>query len=245
MSILNTKYDNLTVAQALEKITGKLKESRKFDVFFLNADCLYKAQADEEYRRILNCADFVLPDGIGLKIATTILGGKMKDNCNGTDLSPIIMERAAQAGYRMFFLGGKDNVAEKAADNMRQRISNIKIVGTYTGYFEDDQKVIGQINASGADILFVSMGVPLQEKWIHRNRERLNPKLCLGVGALMDYLSGTIPRAPLSMRKIHLEWLWRIFIDPRRMFKRYIIHGLGFIAYLCYLRLCKYPLGKL
>lgn len=236
MKLLNIEYHNITAPEALTKTLDLLAEQKRATVCFLNADCLYKAQRDDEYRQILNQADLVLSDGIGLKFATWLYGGRMKDDCNGTDLSPLIMERAAQAGYKIFFMGGKDGIAEKAAGNIRQRIPNIQIVGTHEGYFDDDQKLIGQINASGADILFVAMGVPLQEKWIYRYRERLTPRLCLGVGALLDYLSGTIPRAPLWMRKVHLEWCWRIFVDPKRMLRRYLVDGVGFFVYLAYYR---------
>jgi N-acetylglucosaminyldiphosphoundecaprenol N-acetyl-beta-D-mannosaminyltransferase len=167
----------------------------------------------------------VLPDGVGLKIISWIFGGKIKENCNGTDFSPKLMEEAAKEGYKIFLLGSKDGIAQKASENIKKTIPNLKIVGTSSGYFNNDEEVIQKINTSGADILFVAMGVPLQEKWIARNRDRLNPKLCLGVGALFDYLSGSTPRAPLPMRRMHLEWLWRIFIEPKRMFKRYIIDG--------------------
>ena len=180
----------------------------------------------------MNSADLVLPDGIGLKLATRILGGKMEEDCNGTDISPLLMQKAAEEGYKIYFLGAKEKIAEKAAENTRKQIPRIQIVGTHHGFFNNDKEVIKKINDSGADILFVAMGVPLQEKWIAKHRRELNPRLCLGVGALFDYLSGRIPRAPLFMRKMHLEWLWRIFIEPKRMFKRYIVDGmkLGWIV---------------
>ncbi|MCK5215260.1 MAG: WecB/TagA/CpsF family glycosyltransferase, partial [Candidatus Omnitrophica bacterium] len=113
----------------------------------------------------------------------------------------------------------------------------IQIVGTHHGYVEEDEAVIDQINESGAEVLFVAMGVPIQEKWIHRNRDRLNPRLCLGVGALFDYLSGTIPRAPGIVRCLRLEWLWRCFVDPRRMIKRYFIDDTGFLIRLVFHRI--------
>jgi N-acetylglucosaminyldiphosphoundecaprenol N-acetyl-beta-D-mannosaminyltransferase len=225
MNILGTKYDDLTISLAIQNAISLLKSNKKSTILFLNADCLYKSQKDEEYRNILNSTELVLPDGIGLKIATRIFGKKMMENCNGTDFSPLLMEKLAEEGYKMYFLGSRKGVAEKAAEKVSKQIPRIQIVGTNSGYFNDDKEVIKKINDSGADILFVAMGVPFQEKWLARNREKLNPRLCLGVGALFDYLSGRIPRAPLFMRKMHLEWLWRIFIDPRRMFKRYIIDG--------------------
>lgn len=243
MTILDVKYDSISLNSAIEKTIWLLKNRQKSNLFFLNSDCLYKAQKDAEYQDILNSADLVLPDGIGLKIACKIFCQNIKDNCNGTDFSPLLIERAAKEGIKIFFLGGRDGIAEKAAEGIRKQISGVQIVGTNPGYFSDTEEVIRKINNSCADILFVAMGVPLQEKLIYKNRDKLNPKLCLGVGALFDYLSGGIPRSPILMRKIHLEWLWRIFIEPRRMFKRYIIDGAKlFIIVLKYkLRLLRSP----
>jgi N-acetylglucosaminyldiphosphoundecaprenol N-acetyl-beta-D-mannosaminyltransferase len=230
MKILGVNYDNITLAEALDRACSLLRDNNKSNIFFLNADCLYKAQKDSSYREILNSADLVLPDGIGLRLATKMLGGRMKDNCNGTDFSPLFMQRAAKEGYKIFFLGGKDGVAEKAAENIRKKIPGIQIVGVHFGYFDNDGLLINTINNSRADILFVSLGVPFQEKWIYKNRNALNPKVCLGVGALLDYLSERIARAPKLMRAVHLEWLWRIGVEPKRMFKRYIIDGLKFFG---------------
>ncbi len=225
MKILGIRYDNITFDEAVQKLLYLLKSNNKATSLFLNADGVYKAQRDPEYSRIINSIELVLSDGIGLRLITRIFGENMRENCNGTDLSPILMKCAAKQGFKIFFLGGKTGIAEKAAENMRVQIPNIQIVGTHNGYFKSDEEVIARINESGADILFVAMGVPIQEKWIARNRQKLNPRLCLGVGALLDYLSGSIPRAPKMMRILHLEWLWRIFIEPKRMFKRYIIDG--------------------
>ena len=225
------------IKESLDKIGVFLRTDTKHTLFFLNADCLRQTQRDRHYLNILNSADLVLSDGIGLRFATWLFGGRMKDNCNGTDLSPLIMKEAAKQGLRVFFLGGKEGIAEKAADNIKNKVSGIQIVGVHSGYFEDDDEVINKINLSGADILFVAMGVPLQEKWITKNRDKLNSKLCLGVGALFDYLSEHIRRAPKIMINLHLEWLWRIFIEPRRMFKRYILDGLGFFIYLIFYRI--------
>jgi N-acetylglucosaminyldiphosphoundecaprenol N-acetyl-beta-D-mannosaminyltransferase len=226
VQILGIPYNNLFLKDVFEQLFMYLERKIKFTVLFLNADCLFKAQNDEEYKEILKKAEFVFPDGIGLRLAAKFLTSiRVKDNCNGTVLSPLLMKGAANKGYKIFFLGAKEGVAEKAAENIRKKMPGIRIAGTHHGYFKDDEEVIKKINASGADILFVAMGIPLQEKWIARNRASLNARLYLGVGALFDYLSGQIPRAPKFMQAVHLEWLWRTFIEPRRMFKRYIIDG--------------------
>lgn len=237
MKILEVKYHNISFKQALLNAVRLMAQEGKFAIFFLNLDCLSKAVRDKEYSAILADTALVLPDGIGLKIATWMFGGKMIENCNGTDFSPAFMKIAAEEGWRIFFLGGLEGVAAKAAENVRKSIPDIKIVGTHSGYFQDDEQLIKQINDSQAQILFVALGAPKQEKWIARNRQKLNPKVCLGVGALLDYLSGHKVRAPKIFQLLYLEWLWRIFIEPKRMFQRYIIDGLGFMLYLSFIAL--------
>lgn len=239
MILFDVRYDSMFIEEAIHKLLQMILDKKNASVFFLNADCLYKAIKDEAYSDILNKAEVVLPDGIGLKLITKLFGGKMKQDCNGTDFSPILMEKISEKGYKVFFLGGKAGVAKKAAKNILERIPKIQIVGTNSGYFNNDAEIIDKINFSGADIIFVAMGVPLQEKWIARNREKLNPRLCLGVGALFDYLSGNIPRAPKFMRLMHLEWFWRIIIEPKRMFKRYIIDGTKLFLLVLRLKLFK------
>ncbi len=231
VKILGVRFHNLTVQEALSAIRQTLEKHVIAKVCFLNLDCVRQAQKDTEYRQILNSADIVLSDGVGLRLLLKLSGNKMRENCNGTDLSPKIIEMCAQLGYSVFFLGGKTGVALSAAVNLKARFPGLKVAGAREGYFFDLDEVIRHINDSKADVLFVAMGVPLQEKFITHNRERLNPRLCLGVGAFLDYTSGIIKRAPLWLIRLRLEWLWRICIDPQRMIKRYIIDGMGFMLW--------------
>ena len=222
MKILNIRFDNLYMKEAINQAVALLKK-KKSNIFFLNSDCLFQAQKDMEYRKILNKSALLLSDGIGLKFSMAILGGKLKDNCNGTDFSPLLLKELAKKKAKVFFLGAKPGIAEKAAKNISKKIPSLNIVGTNDGYFKDDNKIIRKINNSKADVLFVAMGVPKQEKWIYKNRNKLNPKICIGVGALLDFLSGNVSRAPIIVRKLKLEWSWRLMNEPKRLFKRYII----------------------
>lgn len=225
MNVIGIPFNNISMHEAVNVSLSFCQGESKSNVFFLNSDCLYKALKDEEYKSILINASLVLPDGIGLKLIGLIFGVKIKDNCNGSDFSPLFIQEVVKRNFKIFLLGGRENVSFKAANYIKRLFPEIQVVGIHHGFFTNDEDVINKINSSKADILFVGMGVPLQERWIHKNREKLNPTVCLGVGALFDYLSGSIPRAPMFMRSIHLEWLWRIFMEPRRMIKRYIIDG--------------------
>jgi N-acetylglucosaminyldiphosphoundecaprenol N-acetyl-beta-D-mannosaminyltransferase len=237
-------YNNLTMSDALAVIMQALFRKTKQTIFFLNAYCVYQAEQDTQYREILDRADLVLPDGIGLRIGTWILGGRMKENCNGSDFSPICISSASRAGYQIFLLGGEPGIADKAAKKLMELVPKVLIAGTHHGYFEDDDEVVSRINQSGAQLLLVAMGVPRQEKWIMKNRDRLNPTVCLGVGAFFDYLSENVQRAPSILRRIHLEWFWRFFIEPKRLFKRYFIYGPYYIFVVIKWRLIEVIVGN-
>lgn len=149
----------------------------------------------------------------------------MLDNINGTDFFPRLCERAANTGLKLYLLGGLPGVAALAAQAMQKRYPKLIIAGTRDGYFDHTQEsdVINSINLSGADILLVGMGAPKQELWLARHRGQLQPSVCMGVGGLFDFYSGRIPRAPVWMREIGMEWAWRIAQEPGRMWRRYIV----------------------
>jgi exopolysaccharide biosynthesis WecB/TagA/CpsF family protein len=235
--VAGVRYDNLTVPGALGKAIALVDGGGREQLLFLNLDCLRLAQTDREYREVLNAAALVLPDGVGLRVATRIFGETMKANCNGSDFSPLLLREFARRGYSCFFLGGREGVAERAARRVAGSIAGLRVVGTHSGYFPDDAPVVQMINRSEADVLFVAMGAPLQEKWIARNRTALRPALCLGVGALFDYLSKTVPRAPRLLQALSLEWAWRVALEPRRMVSRYLLAGIPFMFRLAGTRL--------
>ena len=237
IKILDVGYDNVEVGEAVQNALALLeREDRKADIFFLNLECLRLALEDAEYRKILEAAALVLPDGVALSLATRWYGGRMKENCNGTDLMPLILRAAAEKGKKVFFFGAREGVASEAARKLTAEIPSLQIVGSAPGYFQNHEEMIRKINASGADILVTGMGTPLQEKWIAQHRQALSPQLCIGAGALFDWLSCRLQRAPQWIRALSLEWLWRIFIEPRRMVKRYLIDGVPFFLKIIFCR---------
>lgn len=223
--ILGVKFFNLTMPDALDYVTIAARRRSMWTVFFINADCLNISFRDREYYEVLRKADAVFPDGIGIHIASQMLHAGLRENTNGTDFFPRLAAQAANHGLRVFLLGAKPGVAGECARNLRKLVPDVQISGTHHGYFtpEEEAGVIGQINQSGADILLVGMGVPTQEKWIARNRSRLTPAVVIGVGGLFDFYSGKTPRAPIWMREIGLEWVYRILQEPQRMWKRYVV----------------------
>jgi N-acetylglucosaminyldiphosphoundecaprenol N-acetyl-beta-D-mannosaminyltransferase len=192
---------------------------------FVNPDCLNIAYVDAEYRRILLEAVRVLPDGIGIHTGCRMLGVALQANVNGTDLFPQLCERAAQTGLGLFLRGARPGIAEAVASNMQAQFPGLCIDRVQDGYFDpaEEDAVIERINASGAAILLVAFGVPRQETWLARNHHRLKPPVRMGVGGFFDFYSGRIPRAPVWMREIGLEWTWRLMQEPGRMWRRYVI----------------------
>ncbi len=202
-------------------------------VNFVNAHCVNMATQRDDYAATLQDSDALLPDGSGIRLAARLAGTNTGDNLNGTDLFPLVCERAAARGTPIFLLGGRPGIAAAAAAAMKVRFPALQIAGTQHGYFSDSEndQVVDMINASGAAILFVGFGVPRQELWIARHRDRIDVPLLLGVGGLFDYYSGRIPRAPLLLRRMGCEWVWRLAQEPRRLARRYLIGNLVFVGH--------------
>lgn len=221
-----------TRPEMAELLTDTALMGRRLQVNFLNAHCVNLAATDEAYRTILKDCDMLLPDGSGISLAAKIARQPMGDNLNGTDLFPELCERAARKGVAIYLLGGQPGIAAAAAATMQATYPGLRVAGTRDGFFSPDQvdAVIADINRSGAGMVFVGMGVPLQEKWIARHAAQLEAPVLLGVGGLFDYYSGRIARAPLPVRKIGCEWAWRLMMEPRRLAKRYLLGNGLFMA---------------
>lgn len=213
-------------------ISAMLDSSRRITAAFLNAHCVNSASRDATYKRALRAADYVLPDGSGISLAAKMVGKRLTANLNGTDLCRPLCEEAARRGLSIFLLGAKPGIAERAARNMTAKVPGLRIAGHRDGYFEDDASdaVVCEVNESGADIVMVAMGVPLQDVWIYRHRRQMNAKLVMGVGALFDFEAGAVERAPKVIRKLGLEWTWRLAMEPRRMAGRYLVGNFTFVA---------------
>jgi len=232
LSILGVTLANTTMAEAVAWIAGRARARRRTFAAFANADCLNAAHEQLPYRRVLQRADRVFADGIGVRIGARMLGQKMTGNVNGTDLFPELCAQAARDGLKLFLLGARPGIAHAAAVAMCERYPGLQVAGTLHGYFgpHEEQGVIARINESGADILLVALGAPHQEIWMARNERALTPAVRLGVGGLFDYYSGRIPRAPRWVREAGFEWVWRLRCEPTRLWRRYLVGNPLFLA---------------
>ena len=183
-----------------------------------------------KYRNALSKASFLLNDGIGVELAGRLSGVIFKDNLNGTDLIPEVLKKMPD-GCKIFLLGAKEGVAKNA---MRELVNDgLNVVGCHSGFFDDNENVLTEIINSNANVLVLGMGVPKQEIWLNDNIEYLpNIKLSLVGGAIIDFISKEIRRAPKLVREIRLEWLFRLLLEPKRMWKRYLIGNLKFIYHI-------------
>lgn len=231
ISIFDVTINNDTMAQAVDWVVKRSSRQKKVVAQFVNADCLNKAYCDNEYRATLNRAQHIFADGSGIALAGKITQQAVTGNVNGTDLFPLLCEKSQETGMRIFLLGARPNIAKQTRKNMHRQYPGAKIVGAHNGYFDEDDTstVINKINASDANVLLVAMGAPTQELWIEKHRQKINATVCIGVGGLFDFYSGRISRAPLWLRKIGCEWIWRLLQEPSRMWQRYLIGNFSFI----------------
>jgi N-acetylglucosaminyldiphosphoundecaprenol N-acetyl-beta-D-mannosaminyltransferase len=236
--ILGLSIDNRTMDQAVAEILTPSHSGRAKQVSFVNVDCINQTFADSEYREVLQTSDLRLGDGIGLRIAGRILGSEVRQNVNGTDLFPKLCAELEMRGDSLFLLGAKPGVANDVAAWIHNTYPQLRVAGTQHGYFSesDEPKVMEMIRASKSTILLVAFGAPRQEKWIRKHLEQLPVISALAVGGLFDFYSGRIPRAPLWLRELGLEWTYRLYQEPGRMWRRYLVGNAVFLARVCWQR---------
>lgn len=230
---LGLEVTDTTLNNASGWIIAQAQSHTPTNIGFVNAHFVNLVHEQVGLSETIKQFDCFYADGIGVKIAARAEGIALTDNVNGTDLFPILCQQAAASNVGLFLLGGQPGIASAAATNMKAKTPGLDVSGTASGHFadsHDEQATIEQINASGAEILLVGMGMPIQEEWIMRNRHRLAPSVIIAVGGLFDFYSGRIQRAPKVLRNHGLEWAWRLAMEPRRLFKRYVIGNVKFLA---------------
>ena len=194
-----------------------MKRGKRTVIFTPNPQILLKACKDSELKKALALSSFNIPDGIGVILASHLLGCPLKERISGIDLGEDILALAARHSYSVFLLGGKHGVARRAARELQSRYEGLRICGTHHGYFEDNERLIAQISRLRPDIILVCLGSPKQEKWIMNNLSALpSVRLAIALGGSLDVWSGKIKRAPSGFRSLGLEWLWRTVREPKR-----------------------------
>ncbi len=217
--VMGIRFDNVTMEEALEVARGLLASEGASRVVTPNAEIAYEAMHSSELRALINDAAMVLPDGAGIVLAGKILGTRLQQKVAGVEFAEGLLGVLEREGKRLYLLGSKPGVAELAAQKMLEKHPQLQICGMADGYFKDETAVVQKINDAGADVLFVCLGAPKQEQFMKAHQENLNVRLMIGLGGSLDAFAGTVKRAPRFMIRMNLEWLYRLYKEPKR-FKR-------------------------
>jgi exopolysaccharide biosynthesis WecB/TagA/CpsF family protein len=231
VEIIGVPIARLDARAALDAVEKLYERERSAFIAHVNAHTLNSAFENPSYREVLRRADLVLNDGKGVLLAARLLGSNLPADLNGNFFSPLVLQMAAERGWPVFLLGARPGVADTAARNLARRSPQLRVVGTRDGFFsvEEEDDVVAQIRESGAGLLMVAMGNPAQERWLDRWMDKTEARLGIGVGAFLDFQAGAVRRAPHWMNRIGLEWLYRLYKEPRRMWRRYLIGNPRFL----------------
>jgi len=233
-------FNAATLGEAAQMVVAAAEQQNKGLVVTPNVDHIVMMDRDAEMKALYQSAMFRFADGMPLIwFSKLFMKPSLPERVTGADLLPAIASLADKKGMKLFFLGGNEGVAALAAKELQKSNPSLQIAGTYCppfGFEHDaceSSKIVNIINQSGADILFVGVGAPKQEKWAARYLEQLEVGPVLGVGASFDFAAGTVKRAPLLFQRIGMEWLWRLIKEPRRLWHRYVVQDSKFISLIC------------
>jgi N-acetylglucosaminyldiphosphoundecaprenol N-acetyl-beta-D-mannosaminyltransferase len=234
VNILGVGVSAIDIPMALSQIEYWIQNSVKTYVIVRPVYSVMLCQADERLRSIVNRAGMVTPDGMPLVFLSRWRGFTKVDRVYGPDLMLAFNELAAQKGYSSFFYGGAEGVPELLAKGLSGRFPGLKITGTFSPPFRpltpaEDGHVVDMINAANPDVVWVGLGSPKQDYWMADHRERLNAPVLIGVGAAFNFHTGQVRQAPKWMQRSALEWLFRLMMEPRRLWRRYLIYNPLFI----------------
>lgn len=233
VSIFGVNIFNIDFNEATEIVKNFLKEDKIHKIYTPNTEIVMEARDNEEIRAIINSGDLIIADGIGLIYGSRMKKKPLKERVTGFDISMELIDIANKEGYSLYLLGAKPGVAKRAAENLKKDYPNLNVVGHHDGYFkgthigmknhEEEIQVIEEINSLKPDIIFLGLGFPKQELWINEHANKLNSKLIIGNGGVIDIISGDMKRAPDIFIKLNLEWFYRLITNPSRIARQMAI----------------------
>jgi N-acetylglucosaminyldiphosphoundecaprenol N-acetyl-beta-D-mannosaminyltransferase len=233
-NILGVEVSATTMEITLRTIEAWIARHESHYVCVTGVHGVMESWRDEELRHIHNTAGLVTADGMPLVWLGRLMGFRQMERVYGPDLMLMVCERSAKQGYCQFFYGGTPGVAEKLASRLQSRFPGLQVAGVYSPPFraltpEEDEAVIERINAAQPDIVWVGLSTPKQERWMSEHWGRLNAPVLIGVGAAFDFHAGFKRQAPHWMQQSGLEWLFRLAMEPRRLWRRYLINNPWFL----------------
>ena len=232
IQMMGCAVDNLDMEESLAVVEGFIRSGRPHQHVVVNVDKIVKASRDPGLRRIINDCDLINADGMPVVWASRLLGKPLKERVTGVDLFEALMARAARKGWRVFLLGAREEVVSGVARLYPARYPGLTIAGYRNGYWSkaEEEEVVAQIGAARPDILFVAISSPTKEAFLARYQAAMKVPFAMGVGGTFDVAVGHVKRAPVWMQKAGLEWFYRFLQEPRRMFRRYFIEDMAFVA---------------
>ncbi len=219
VNVLGVYVDKVTVSQAADRILSYIDADGPHCVFTPNSEMIMSAYRDPALREVLNSADLCTPDGIGVVYASKLLQSPMPERAAGYDIACALLPKLSKRHLSLYLFGAKPGVAQAAANAINAQYPGIHICGAADGYFDEakEQAIIADIAKKQPDVVFVCLGVPKQEFWIHKNKARLNARVLMGLGGCLDVFAGTVKRAPEIYQKLGIEWLYRLAKEPKRI----------------------------
>jgi N-acetylglucosaminyldiphosphoundecaprenol N-acetyl-beta-D-mannosaminyltransferase len=232
--LMDVPIDLLTADETVERAVAAMTSKRLTKHVAINVAKLVYMQRDPELRRDVSDSHIVGVDGMGIVVAARLLGIRVPERVAGVDLMERVLETCAARGFRPYFLGARQDVLDRAAENAARRWPGLVFAGLHDGYFapEREPEVVDRIRSSGADCLFIGMPTPRKERFLHRYSSELDVPFIMGVGGGLDVLAGHVSRAPQALQRAGLEWLYRIYQEPRRMWWRYLSTNVLFAGML-------------
>jgi N-acetylglucosaminyldiphosphoundecaprenol N-acetyl-beta-D-mannosaminyltransferase len=221
---LGMPVDTFTMAQTVDCAVAAMRTRKRTQHVALNVAKIVKARSDRLLWSDVVGSDIVSVDGMGVLLGLRLAGIAIRERVTGVDLMEEILAKSAIEGFRPFFLGATTQVVQKAADNALRRFPGLQLAGLHDGYFSSDQDadIVKLISTSGADCLFIGIPTPRKERFLNKFRDDLLVPFIMGVGGGFDVMAGKIARAPIWMQRSGLEWLYRVYQEPRRMWWRYL-----------------------
>lgn len=234
--MFDVNFDNYDFSDLLGFIDESIRRQNHSYIVTCNVDHLIKLRKDAEFQQVYASAGAIVADGMPIVWASKMLRKPLKMKVSGSDLFGKLGKAFESRRYRLFFLGSASGVPERAMRNLKRSFPDMNIVGCYSPSYgfeakeEENRRIVQMLIDTRPDIVFVGVGAPKQEKWIYRHYLEYRVPVSIGVGATFDFISGSVKRAPRLLQRTGFEWCWRLAQEPKRLWKRYLVHDSRFLV---------------
>ncbi|MBS5116130.1 MAG: WecB/TagA/CpsF family glycosyltransferase [Erysipelotrichaceae bacterium] len=239
--ILDTLIDMLSMDETVDLVNQYIKTNTPLHLIGVNADKINELNKNQKMKEIVNKCGIINADGASVVLASKFLNKKLPERVAGIDLMDRIVELCSKENYSVYLLGAKEEVVSKTKTVLEQKYKGVNIIGFRNGYFDYDQwdKIADELLSLNPDVIFVGITSPLKEYLVEFLQNKGLNSVLMGVGGSFDVISGSIPRAPLWVQKINMEWMFRVIQEPKRLFKRYFVGNFTFIKNVIFEKISK------